>query len=317
MKSGNSNLILTNNGAGIQLYKDDVCTELIRRGLNELEGHDAEYWYKKGKREQDLKDNENAVEYYRKALELEPDHKDTLNGMAFCWLHSEKKCFKNNPEKEHRACLEESVRIYEHLHEIGDIDSRTLNNLAVAKNRLGFPDEAIDLYRRAIQANPKDYLPWANAGVLLYYDEKNIKKALQCLEKSIELRRDYPYPYHTLGNIYNKSNEFRRAVENFQKYLTYEDYSEEENHRTIKKAEQYIFKHKDCPLREIVSDRLNLLYQDRDAYNEDCYDYRMTLKKIDFFTKIDGRLNRKEITEEDALKEMQEWRIPAVMRGNE
>ena len=74
-----------------------------------------------------------------------------------------------------------------------DSDNKSVgffNNLALAFNKVGRYNDAVALFERAMQYEPNDSLLFYNlAGV--HYRHKRFDKALEAIEKSLEIKPDY------------------------------------------------------------------------------------------------------------------------------
>ena len=74
-----------------------------------------------------------------------------------------------------------------------DSDNKSVgffNNLALAFNKVGRYNDAVALFERAMQYEPNDSLLFYNlAGV--HYRRKRFDKALEAIEKSLEIKPDY------------------------------------------------------------------------------------------------------------------------------
>lgn len=138
----------------------------------------------------------------------------------------------------------------------------TLNLLGILKLQQGKNTEAIDLIKKAVEANPCSYF-LENLG-RAYAEGKNFEEAINCYKKSLELepnsfeaffnlgfaykeigqiddaiksyekalsiKSDNPEAYFNLGNIYEKRNETFKALENYKKAYEYDPKNEDINY---------------------------------------------------------------------------------------
>ena len=72
-------------------------------------------------------------------------------------------------------------------------------------------------YRKAIQINPEDAVPWNDLGVLLHVHLKRYAEAESAYREAIKLDAQYAYPWHNLGNLLK--NQLGRYSEAEHAYL--------------------------------------------------------------------------------------------------
>jgi tetratricopeptide (TPR) repeat protein len=231
MNVQSNSLIWSGGDSSIALYEKPVCNELIRRGLDNLEKRDAEYWFTRGEEHRKLGDLKNAIECYEKALEIDSKHGSSLFWEGFCLLHHICECFKDDPQKEHPDCAKKAADVYERLLGLHEEIERPeefyaadYNNYAVAKSKLGFSDIAFTYYKKAVEADKTYYVAWSNLGSS-YRDKKQYNEAQRCLGKSLELCREYSGAYYTFGLLCNDLGEYEKATKHFENFLGLVDHN--------------------------------------------------------------------------------------------
>jgi len=101
--------------------------------------------------------------------------------------------------------------------------SEDRGHVEAAMNLLGYVlseqkkyDEAVAMYQKAIELDPKDVLPYDNWGITLYaqkkYDEATVK-----FQKAIELDPKYAYTYRNWGTMLYEQKKYDDAASKYQR----------------------------------------------------------------------------------------------------
>jgi Flp pilus assembly protein TadD len=77
---------------------------------------------------------------------------------------------------------------------------------------------AIDLLKRAVDADPKNNMAWNDLG-LAYLDSRQDEDAIKSFQKQIEVNPYHPYAYNNLGRIYLRQRKYEEAIKWFNKQL--------------------------------------------------------------------------------------------------
>ncbi len=87
--------------------------------------------------------------------------------------------------------MEEAVRLFEKAIQANPRNTKALNNLGLSKRKMGFINEAIKAYKRAIEVDPSFALAYKNLGIAL---EQNGDKqgAVKAYQKYTELNPSAP-----------------------------------------------------------------------------------------------------------------------------
>jgi tetratricopeptide (TPR) repeat protein len=100
--------------------------------------------------------------------------------------------------------------------EIDPSNASALNNSAAIKSCLGKVDEAIELYNKAISADP--LRPTGYNGLSLeYFYKGDWKKSEEAMRKALEVTPDYASGYYQIARIQLAQNESEAALESLQK----------------------------------------------------------------------------------------------------
>ena len=115
--------------------------------------------------------------------------------------------------------------LYEALAEYQTIlqeDPANLNAMLGAANNfksLGFKDEAINIYKQAIEAHPEDVLANYNYGLLMQ-EAENLAEAVKHYEKVLEVNPNFLQTYYVLGLAYWDQGEREQARDLWDRFMT-------------------------------------------------------------------------------------------------
>ena len=179
---------------------------------------------------------EEAVVLWQRALELSPDHLETL-----VYLGSALRSLGNNSAAvsyyERALTLQPAMPdIYYNLgniqHDLGDwekaascyqkalslrpefaLAAYNLGNICRDQGRL---DEAIQCYRHALAHDPEHAASYNNLGNALKH-RGELEQAIPCYEKALHYQPDYPDALYNLGNAFYEMQEFSSAIPWFDK----------------------------------------------------------------------------------------------------
>jgi TolB-like protein/Tfp pilus assembly protein PilF len=160
-------------------------------------------------------DNEKAIEFYKKALEIDPNYALAYASLASAYDQKVRRYFY--PEEWRDSAIAMSNK------------ALAINpNLAEGHSSLAKSYEAKQNYKmakyhyeKAIRLNPSYYAAIYNLGVV-YYNEGKLDRAYPLIKKSILLEPDNVFGYTVLGGIYQKLNCDKLALSNFEKVLELE-----------------------------------------------------------------------------------------------
>ncbi|HKV93301.1 MAG TPA: DUF3857 domain-containing protein, partial [Candidatus Angelobacter sp.] len=77
---------------------------------------------------------------------------------------------------------------------------------------------AIDLFKRAVDADPKNNMGWNDLG-LAYRDSLQYEQAIKSFQKQIEINGYHPYAYNNLGTVYLRQRNYEEAIKWFNKQI--------------------------------------------------------------------------------------------------
>ena len=144
---------------------------------------------------------------FQKALELNPNDKETLNAIGVIYLLK----------------LEDYARAVEFLRKALKQDknySEAWNNLGVAYEKMGKYQEAIEAYKTALQntfyRNPEK--AFNNLG-RVYYRNRRYDDAIDAYKEAAKRASDFALPYYGLALCYNAAGKYGNAATALKKAL--------------------------------------------------------------------------------------------------
>ena len=177
-----------------QLYLE-LCKKKITKQPN------ASSYYELGVLYKENNSHEEAINSFKKAIELNPKHSMALYelGIIFEQQKNYDEAIKNYTE---------SLRIKE--------NSEAFQNLGVCYLKKGMLKEAYRNLVKAILLNPNKYTIYNNLGAVL---ERigNYDSAVQMLEIGIKLNPKNTIGYYNLGLVLDKKGDFENAIKNYEK----------------------------------------------------------------------------------------------------
>jgi arylsulfatase A-like enzyme/Tfp pilus assembly protein PilF len=153
-----------------------------------------------------LKQNryEEAVSYYKQALDLKPDDAALITGIAACLL-------KLNRESEAETVLIDSLRVL-------PSDSRIffmLGNVYRAKKE---EQKAVDAFNKCLELNPKSASAH-NALAAIYFLRKDYELARKNVEAALRFDERLPGVHYTRAQIFEHEERLQEAAEEYKKEL--------------------------------------------------------------------------------------------------
>lgn len=89
---------------------------------------------------------------------------------------------------------------------------------ALAAQRSGDKDKALELYRRSLTQSQDLYMVWNNVGLLLM-ERKDYMQAADAFKTAADLAPTDPKPYYNAGLVYDAAGHSERALEFFSQSL--------------------------------------------------------------------------------------------------
>ena len=146
---------LAHDNLGVYLYHEGHLVEAIEHYRKAIQLNPERYdsWYGLGAALADQGRLDEAIEDYRQAIQLNPDYAPALNNLGNALVA--------------KGQLDEAIASYRRAVQLDPKFSWALNNLGVALAARGKFDEAIQSYQKAIQINPRHAGSYLNLGLTL------------------------------------------------------------------------------------------------------------------------------------------------------
>jgi superkiller protein 3 len=161
-------------------------------------------WFQKGYNAAELKEDDNAILYFQKSIELDPTTSKAYYNLGILY--------------DNKGNLDEAIRLYEKAIAVDPRNSKAYNNLGIACKAKGNLDKAIQLYEKAIDLSPQDPEAYNNLGTA-YQNRGNLNKAIQFYRKAIEIDPQDAVAYYNLGRTYVDKRNFDKAIHLFEKAI--------------------------------------------------------------------------------------------------
>jgi TolB-like protein/DNA-binding winged helix-turn-helix (wHTH) protein/Flp pilus assembly protein TadD len=224
---------------------DLTAEESARLGRRATENAEAYHAYLKGRyfwNRRTAEDSLKSVEYFRRAIELDPDFAPAYAGLADAYNYSPESRSEKGPRV--RAALEKALALDATLAEA----HATLANVSLfddwdwpeAERRfrraieldpnhptahhwyayylaaMGRLDEALAEIRRAQELDPLSLIINTDVGQLLHFARRDAE-AVEQLRKTIEMDPRFVMAHHRLAEVYERMGRFEEAAAEFQK----------------------------------------------------------------------------------------------------
>ena len=183
-----------------------------------------------------------AVESYRRAIELNPNYAPTYNNLGLALKDQ-----GNLPEAEQayrqaialkpkftfaynnlgivlyaQGKLTEAVESYRRAIELSPNYTGAYNNLGFVLRDQGKLTEAEQVYRQVIALSPTFAGAYNNLGLVLYNQGK-LTEAVESYHRAIELNPNYAGAYNNLGNIFREQDKLTEAIQAYRQSLSLPD----------------------------------------------------------------------------------------------
>ena len=183
-----------------------------------------------------IKDHFNAINYYKKALDIDVNNTEILNNLAKSQiilklfdeaLYTLKKSLNINSnnfdtyfnigiiyfEKEN---YEESLDNYLKAIELNNKLDKLFYNVGILLTKIGKNKKAIHYFEKTIELNNTNTKALNNLSNILISENK-YDIAKYYLEKAIKINPKYAKAYNNLGSLYMQKKDYNSALENFSK----------------------------------------------------------------------------------------------------
>ncbi|MBQ2644224.1 tetratricopeptide repeat protein, partial [bacterium] len=180
-----------------------------------------------------MKDYDNALTFYKKALNTKPDDEDIL--LTIAGIYVQKDDIENADLYLKKIKTHKNSRYKELQNYITSQKANIELNKAIAKYEAKDYKSAEEILTSLIKSNIGGYMPYYYRA-MVYDALGNYKQAVSDYENVIAIDASIPLVYYSLGVDYDSLKDFTRAIQNYKKFM---ELSKEKNEYT-KYAEQRI-----------------------------------------------------------------------------
>ncbi|MDP8202236.1 MAG: tetratricopeptide repeat protein [Candidatus Tenebribacter burtonii] len=197
-------------------------------------------YFKKGNEYAEDGKYDKALEFYQKALDINPSLASVYYKMGIVY----------NDMKKYNEALE----CYEKTIEINPDHAYAYNNMGYIYGNQRKNDKAIECYEKAIEINPNDANAYYNLGYN-YGNKSHFNKAKECYEKAIVINPNNAHAYYNLGIINRRKK--TTAADNF--YQAGVLFLKQNDRQHVLKSLEMIEKY--APKSELIIRLKNKLYE--------------------------------------------------------
>ncbi len=165
---------------------------------------EAEKFFNRAYDESQKGNKETAIEYYNKAIELNPEYTKAYYNRGVVY---------NNITEYKKA-----ISDYNKAIELNPEDATAYNNRGIAYDDIKDYEKAINDYTKAIELNPENATAYNNRGIT-YRHIKDYKKAISDYTKAIELNPEHADAYNNRGIAYKNIKDYERAISDYNKAI--------------------------------------------------------------------------------------------------
>jgi len=173
-------------------------------GSNKLNLKDSNNYYDTGTVYYANKKYNQAIESFKKVVEIDPTNDDayTYIGLAY-----------KNQEKYNQA-----IEAYKKAININPKSDNAYYNMGNAYRDKEKDIEAIKAYKKAVEINPKNSGAYYNVGNI-YYNKKEYRESIEPYKKLIELSPRDAQIYNILGNVYFEVKKYSESIKHYKKAI--------------------------------------------------------------------------------------------------
>lgn len=169
----------------------------------EKQQKDPQYQYNIGLFYLNSNNVDEAVNYFKKALALNPRHYQSLNMLGLAYSM--------------RGNFQESIKFYQKCLEIAPDFADAHNNLGTVYLEMGFIDKAEEEFKKVIEDPNYTHkeLPYYNLA-RLYFTRQDFEKARLYVENAIKLNSRFALAFNLQGLILESRNDLYGAIESYK-----------------------------------------------------------------------------------------------------
>lgn len=150
-----------------------------------------------------LGNNHDAVHFFEKAVLLEPENLAVKGKLGRTLINLQK--------------LPDAYEIFTEIYAVDSTNAYWNKQYAFCAFKTGKKEQAVNLYEKVIEQNPRDYKSYFNLAHLYSADEQ--EKVVQLLEAGLEQFPEDPDFYLEFANFYFGRKQYDFATQNFSNYF--------------------------------------------------------------------------------------------------
>ena len=155
-----------------------------------------------------LSDLESAVNYYGKALELNPEHEKARTGIDNVVINT----FNDGNNSYRRGNLEGAMELYHQVLTFDSTFTKAHFQIGVVETKRGNLSIGINKYKQALAIDSTYFQCWFALG-LAQNKKGNSFDALESFQRAVKIDSTYAKAYSSMGSVYYQNKEFEKAIE--------------------------------------------------------------------------------------------------------
>ena len=183
---------------------------LILQNLEKTDPFNPDVFVTKANVFSQLKDPQNAIRYFEKAIELVEDFDDLRE--------FEDVLFDLSIEYQSNHDYNNAIKILKRILNVSPENEAAIYEIAYCFERLGEFDKCIEFYNKYIDNNPFSFTAWYNLGNI-YYLKNNIEKALWAYDYAVIINDDFSSAHFNMGNTYMQVEDYEKAIQSYRRCL--------------------------------------------------------------------------------------------------
>ncbi len=185
---------------GFELGKEGKFQEAIEYFEKAIEldpNYDKAYYYM-GAAYEKLENYEKAINCYEKAVNINPKSAEALSRIGLCYESLDE--------------IQKAIEAYERVIKVDPKLNDAWYNIGINYKKLNKSDKAMEYFEKAVELDPHDVDAWGHI-VSVYLDQNDYKKAIEVCERAGN------EGYFALGTIYGKKGDFKKEINCYEKFL--------------------------------------------------------------------------------------------------
>ena len=187
---------------GFKLGKEGKFQEAIEYFEKAIElepDHDKVYYYM-GAAYEKLEAYEKAIDCYEKAVNINPKSAESLSRIGLCYEKLDE--------------IQKAIEAYERVLKVDPMLNDAWYNIGINYKKLNNFDKAMEYFEKAVESNPHDVDAWGHI-ISVYIDKNDYDEAIKVCERAGN------EGYFALGTIYGKKGDFKKEIECYETYVIY------------------------------------------------------------------------------------------------